>query len=90
MIKEGYRDRHYGLTGKTVRVKARNEKTDRNSWYGMEAQVKITAEYPAFLCGLVMPHRNPYGMGVSRPYPITITKHDIYIGEMIINGGSIR
>ena len=90
MSKEGYRDRHYGLRGQTVRVRSRNEKTDRNSWNGMEVPVKITAEHPAFLRGTVMPHRNPYGMGISKPYPITITKHDIYTGEMIINGGSIR
>ena len=32
----------------------------------------------------------PGGWGESTPYRITIHKHDIYSGEMIINGGAIR
>ena len=36
------------------------------------------------------PHRHPGGFGISQPYRVTINKHDIFTGEMIINGGTIR
>lgn len=87
---EGYKDKHYGLTGQTVRVRQKSWQGSPYPWGKMEVPVKITAEYPRFLCGTVMPHRNPFGLGESIPYPITINKHDVFIGEMIINGGKIR
>ena len=82
--------KHYGLTGQTVKVKLKNGDSDRYPWQGMTVPVLITGEYENFLVGEVLPHYAPHGFGLSHPYPITICKHDIQIGEMIINGGSIR
>lgn len=87
---EGYKDKHYGLTGQTVKVKQNRSVGSTLPWEDMEVPVKITDEYPKFLVGVVMPHRHPGGFGVSHPYTVTINKHDIFIGEMIINGGAIR
>ena len=80
----------YGLTGTTVKVKLKAGNSDAYPWQGLEVPVKIIGEYPYFLLGLVLPHRAPNGWGESTPYRITLHKHDIYSGEMIINGGAIR
>ena len=82
--------RRFNLTGQTIKAKLKAGHSDRYPWNGMEVPVKITGEYPTFLVGTVLPHRNPKGWGMSTPYGITIHKHDIYSGEMIINGGAIR
>ena len=87
---EGYKDKHYGLTGETVKVKQKSTVGSPLPWEGMEVTVVIIAEYPAFLIGEVLPHRHPGGFGISQPYRVTINKHDIFTGEMIINGGTIR
>ena len=86
----GYKDKHYGLIGKTVYVKTKKETSVPYPWEGMEVPVEITEEYPTFLCGMVLPHKNPKGLAISKSYSITIRKHDIYTGEMIIDGGKIR
>ena len=83
-------NKNYGLTGKTVKVKFRGGDSDAYPWQNMEVPVLITGEYENFLVGEVLPHYAPHGSGLSHPYPITICKHDIQIGEMIINGGAIR
>lgn len=67
--------KNYGLTGQTVTVKRKSGES---------------AEYPSFLVGTVLPHRHPEGFKESYPYTTTINKHDIQIGEMIVNGGAIR
>ena len=82
--------KHYGLTGKTVKARYRQENSDCYPWHGMAVPVHITGEYDEFLVGTVLPHQAPNGLGLSRPYPITIDKHDIQTGEMILNGGEIR
>lgn len=64
--------------------------SDAYPWQGLAVPVLITGEYENFLVGMVLPHIAPHGFGLSHPYPVTIDKHDIQIGEMIINGGSIR
>lgn len=82
--------KNYGLTGEAVNVKLKSGDSDRYPWQGQTVPVLITGEYPNFLTGVVLPHRAPHGFGLSYPYPITIDKHDIQIGEMIVNGGSLR
>ena len=84
-----YKDKHYGLTGQTVRVKENNTSGSALPWEGLEVEVTITAEYPTFLLGVVMPHWHPGGFGISHPYRVTINKHDIFTGRMIINGGEV-
>jgi hypothetical protein len=81
---------YYGLTGKTVTAELKNGSSDRYPWQGKAVPVLITGEYQKFLIGEVLPHRSPNGFGLSHPYPVTICKHDIQIGEMILNGGAIR
>lgn len=89
-IEDKKMDKHYGLTGETVKVKLKQEDSDRYPWQGMAVPVLITGEYENFLVGEVLPHYAPHGFGLSYPYPITLCKHDIQIGEVIINGGAIR
>lgn len=81
---EGYKDKHYGLVGQIVEARWRNGTHPAYPWKGMKVPVEITAEYPKFLCGTVLPHRSRIGLGISRPYPITICKHDVYLGHMEI------
>ena len=78
---------HYGLTGKTVKAKHKHGDTDAYPWNGIAVPVLITHEYPTFLVGRVLPHQSPKGYKPSRPYNVTIHKHDIQIGVIIIEGG---
>ena len=80
-------ERHYGLTGEKVRARLKKGHSAAFPWEGMTVPVLVTAEYPKFLCGTVLAHRNPKGTGISHEYPITITQHDIYSGEMILTKG---
>lgn len=80
----GYKDRHYDLKGKTVVVKLKAGNADGFPWAGMDAVVKITAEYPTYLLGIVLPHKNPKGVNTSSPYPVTIPKHRIYLKELTV------
>ncbi|MBQ3406617.1 MAG: hypothetical protein IJH11_05210 [Lachnospiraceae bacterium] len=80
-------ERFCGLTGQRVRARLKKGNSDACPWEGMAVPVLITAEYPEFLCGTVLPHRNPRGFGPSKEYPITISKHDVRIGEMILTKG---
>ena len=89
-MEDKYMYKHYGLTGETVTIKLKQRDSDRYPFQGMTVSVLITGEYENFLVGEVLPHYAPHGFGLSHPYPITICKHDIQIGKMIINGGAIR
>ena len=82
-------DKSYGLIGETIKVQFKKGNSDRYPWQGKAVPVLITGEYENFLVGTVLPHYAPHGFGLSVPYPITINKHDIQIGEMILNGGTI-
>lgn len=82
--------KNYGLTGETVNVYFTDKDSDPYPWQGQTVPVRITGEYENYLVGEVLPHYAPNALGLSKPYPITICKHDIQIGEMIINGGTIR
>ena len=84
--------RNYGLTGKTVKVKHKAGNTDAYPWNGIAVPILITGEYPTFLVGTVLPHHAPKGVGsfgLSRPYTVTLNKHDVAIGVIIIDGGTI-
>jgi len=59
------------------------------TWGGVEVPVFVNGEYRKFLDCTVLPHRN-IGGGISRPYPVTIDKFDIFRGVVIINGGAIK
>lgn len=83
-------NRTYGLTGKTVKVAHKNKDTDAYPWNGIAVPILITAEYPTFLVGMVLPHYAPHGFGLSHPYRVTLDKHDIQLGVIILNGGAIK
>lgn len=80
---------HYGLTGQTVKVKHKKGSTDAYPWNGIAVPILITAEYPSFLVGTVLPHHAPKSFGLSHPYTVTLDKHDIHVGVIIIEGGPI-
>lgn len=86
---QGYENKFYGLAGQTVKARIKKGNSDVYPWDGMEVPVRIDREYPTYLLGTVLSHRNPKGFGPSHEYPITIDKFDIYTGEMIINGGAV-
>ena len=79
----------YGLTGQTVKARTKHE-TAAYPWQGQTVPIKVTAEFPNFLVGVVLPHNAPKGFGPSKEYTVTLDKHDISTGEMILNGGAIR
>ena len=82
--------KHYGLTGQTVKVEIKSGKSPAHPWGYAEQDMKIIMETPYFLTALVLPHRNPEGFGLSHLYVTTLHKHDIQIGEIILNGGIIK
>lgn len=82
--------KHYGLIGEVVNMKFKHGDSATYPWQSKTVPVLITGEYENFLVGEVLPHIAPLGFGLSHPYPICVDKHDIAIGEMIINGGAIR
>ena len=49
----------------------------------------VNGEYRKFLDCTVLPHKN-YVRGLSRLYPVTIDKFDIFSGLVIINDGDIK
>ena len=75
--------KHYGLTGQTIKVRAREDSQNYSLWGDKQVPVKITGEYPNFLCGTVLPHMDSRSGKESLPYPITIHKHDIILLEVI-------
>lgn len=82
--------KHYDLEGQTIRVKRKSGESDAYPWGYAEQMLRVDKETPYFLSCTVLPHKNPHGFGMSTPYRTTLHKHDIQIGEFIINGGAIR
>lgn len=70
--------RTYDITGKVVKLTVRDDTFSVIPIQNLPIPVKIVAEYPKFLCGIVLPHQNPGGIFKSKPYPITIHKHKLY------------
>ena len=74
------------LVGQTVKATLKDESLKgAYPWEGATVPVKIIGEYPKFFVGTVLPHRNPNGYGESKPYNITIDKHDIKSGRIKIS-----
>lgn len=85
--------RHYGLAGQVIKVKKKHpasleSKTD--PWAYAQQSMRVEMETPYFLSCTVLPHRHPLGLSMSTPYRVTLHKHDIQSGEIIINGGAIK
>lgn len=76
-----------GLIGQTIKAKHKNGHTDAYPWNGISVPILITEEHPNFYVGTVLPHHAPGGFGISQPYTITLDKHDIKTGVIIIEGG---
>ena len=75
----------YDLNGQTVMAKATGNQRDCYPWEGAAVPVKIMAEYHNFLVGIVLPHKNPKGMGQSKEYRITLDKFDLETGSMVLS-----
>ena len=75
-------ERRRSLTGQTVQMIQKGNGS--NPWKGCLVPVQITGEYPTYLTGTVLPHNNPDGWGVSSPYQITIDKHSLLTGDVVI------
>ena len=73
----------YGLTGQTIKVRAREDSTHYFTWGSAQIPVLVTGEYPDFMTGTVLPHINPVTGKESHPYPVTIHKHDIITLDII-------
>ena len=50
----------------------------------IKVPIRITGDYPTFLTAVVLSHKNPEGFAPSLPYPITIDKHELRLGIMVI------
>lgn len=84
--------KHYGFKpGTELRAKSRSAVNETFPWDGQEVPIRIEKEYPCFITATVLPHfhRNG-GLSTSRPYPVTLHKHDIMAGEILLNGGTIK
>lgn len=80
--------KYYGLkSGTTLYAKRKPSLGMIYPWGGIEVPVRVEAEYPTFILATVLPHRSTKGFGISRPYRVTFHKHDIMIGDIILNGG---
>lgn len=80
--------KHYSLAGQTIKVKTKRGESTERPWGYAEQKMCVDMETPYFLLLTVLPHMNPHGFGLSQPYQTTIHKHDIEVGEFIINGGA--
>ena len=68
-----------------MRVLMRTDDMHKGYPFGeQKVPVRITGDYPSFLTAVVLPHKNPEGFRPSVPYPITIDKHELRLGIMVI------
>ncbi len=82
--------KRYNLNGQIVNVQLDHLHSNMYPWQGSSRDVLITQEYPTFLVGTVLPHKALKGSYDVKSYNITIHKHDIKTGAMVLNGGAIR
>ena len=75
--------RTYDLTGQTIKIRSKEENPEYNPWGSRQVPVKITGEYPNFLTGTVLPHKNHVTGRMSGAYPVSIHKHDIILQEIV-------
>ena len=76
--------RTYDITGKVVKLTVRDDTFSVIPIQNLPIPVRIVAEYPKFLCGIVLPHQNPAGIYKSYPYPITIDKYKLFSKAIIM------
>ena len=86
-MREAYR--HDDLSEEELDEIYRTTQPWKFPWGGLEVPVYVNGEYRKFLDCTVLPHRK-YVRGLSRLYPVTIDKFDIFSGLVIINDGDIK
>ena len=74
--------KNYKMTGLTFHIMKLNPMDP--VYKGVWIPVLIKAEYPKYLLAEVLPHQNPNGQRVSKPYNITIHKHDLFTKQVRI------
>lgn len=71
--------------GQEVMVALKDHSQDKAyPWDGKAVPVKIIGEYEFFWLATVLPHRNPNGLAMSRPYNVTLSKQYIKEGAFVI------
>lgn len=60
--------------------------SDYSVWGETYIPIYIEKEYPKFFLCTVLEHKNPSGqnMGISKPYPMTIDKHNLKRKEVLV------
>ena len=82
--------KYYGLKpGTTLYAKRKSSLGIIYPWGDEEVPVRVEAEYPNFIVVTVLPHRSLKSFGMSEQYRTTFHKHDIMLGDIILNGGAI-
>ena len=81
--------KYLGLEGEQLLIKFRYDKNnsplpDLSTWTGFWIPVFVEKEYPKFLVCEVLEHKNPAGQRKSKPYRITLHKHDMARGLITI------
>lgn len=82
-----YKYNYSKLVGKTISMRCPSHHdaypfTESN----LKVDIKVTADYEHYICAIVLPHYNPKGFDKSWPYPISIQKVDVEIGNVILGG----
>lgn len=79
--------KYLGLEGERMYIKYKEDYNntpleDPTTWFGFWIPVFVEKEYKKFLLCEVLEHRNPNpgSVGMSKPYRITLNKHDIATG----------
>lgn len=74
---------------KTLKARHKYGQTDAYPWHGIAVPIQIIEEHPRFFVARVLRHHAPGCFGISVPYNVTLDKHDIEVGIIIIEGGTI-
>lgn len=59
-----------------------NDSPDTSVWRDVWVPVVILKKYPKWMLVEVQPHKNPNGMGISKPYRIGINQMALKFGEI--------
>lgn len=67
-----------------MKIQAMFKKTSDSVFGNIYLPLVVLHEYKRYFVCTVLPHRNPYSsFGLSSPYPMTISKIDLELGEII-------
>ncbi len=77
--------------GNKLEVNFKRTNPDSEIFNDVYIPVKIIKEYADWFLCEVLPHKNPVrSYGASRPYMMTIHKHELKCGDVIAKRGEMR